>query len=73
MHGLNTIYSLNEEAVRFEYDRKLKDLKNKGLIVVWKQDDLGLCDITVPPLGFETVALAQQSVLGKEGNWQILK
>jgi hypothetical protein len=73
MHGLNTIHSINETAARQEYDAKLKDLLSKCKVVVYKQDDLGRCDINTTPLGFDTVASAHQALLGKGGKWQIFK
>jgi hypothetical protein len=73
MHGLNTIHSINETAARQEFDAKLKALLSSGKVVVYKQDDLGRCDINTTPLGFYTVALAQQALLGKGGKWQIHK
>lgn len=33
MHGLNTIYSINETAARQEYDAKLKALLSEGKVV----------------------------------------
>lgn len=71
MHGLNTIHSINEEAARQEFDRDLRRLLSEGKVVVYKQDDLGRCDINTTPLGFDAVALAHQALLGKGGKWQI--
>lgn len=73
MHGLNTIHSINETAARQEYDAKLKALISAGKVVVYKQDEIGSCDINTTALGFDTVALAQQALLGKGGKWQIYK
>ena len=73
MHGLNTIHSINETAARQEYDAKLRALLVEGKVVAYKQDELGRCDINTTPLGFDTVALAQQALLGKGGKWQIFK
>jgi hypothetical protein len=72
MHGLNTIHSINETAARQEYNAKLKALLSQGLVVVYKQDDLGRCDINTTPLGFDTVALARRALLGLGGKWQVL-
>lgn len=72
MHGLHTIHGQNETAAREAYDRKVRELLAQGLTVLYKTDTLGLRDITVPAIGFETVALARQALIGKGAFYSVL-
>lgn len=73
MHGLQSILSINEVAARHEWNRKLRTLLDAGQVVLYKTDTLGFTDINEPPRGFDTVALAQQSLIGKGAFYKIHK
>lgn len=73
MHGLQSIHSINEEAARHEWNRKLKTLLDAGQAVLYKTDTLGLTDINEPPIGFDTVVLARQALIGKGAFYSIHK
>ena len=71
MHGLQSIHSINTEAARLEFHKSARALLAQGLTVLYKTDSLGLADINEKPLGFDTVVLARQALVGKGGKWSL--
>jgi hypothetical protein len=74
MHGLNTIHTLNDQAVRDEHSRAVQAAKHAGSSYIAFKDELGNVDYTQPIAVFPTVSSLKAHLLAttKAGDTQHL-